>query len=169
MSVVVGADGGEVPEVVGSAPRRRPAVVDLEAGAAVAAGVAAVAVALLDDSFRLLGADRLGAPDDDRPAVLAGEDGFDPGVGAEAFDHRVGQRHPGHGRRTLRGDVDHEMGPVAAGRRVVVAVAVQAAQLDQRIRAAVLAGVPRLALGGAELLGHLVEHRLDGRAVDIGE
>ena len=40
---------------------------------------------------------------------------------------------------------------------------------DQRIGAAVLAGVPRLTVGGAHLLDELVDHRLEGRAVHVGE
>ena len=52
--VVVPADGGEVPELVGAAPDAGPEVMDLEADALVAAGPTAFAVALADDSLGLL-------------------------------------------------------------------------------------------------------------------
>ena len=83
------AEAGEVVEVVAAAPGGGPEVMDLESGAAVTARVAAVSVALFDHALGLLRQDRFGAADQGL-LTLDGDDGFDAGLGAEAFDHRVG-------------------------------------------------------------------------------
>ena len=101
-----------------------PEVMDLEADALVAAGPAALPVALAHDPLGLLREDRLDPAHDDRFAVVVDEDRFDLGLGAEAFDHRVGQRDPGDGRGSVERDLHDQMrcrctrGLVTAPRRV---------------------------------------------------
>ena len=71
--VVVPADRGEVPELVGAAPAAGPEVMDLESEALVTAGPAAIPVALADDTLGLLAERGLDASDGDRFAVVTGE------------------------------------------------------------------------------------------------
>src|SRR5262245_2734622 len=86
LGVVVGAapdaDGGEVREVVGAAPADGEEVVDLEAGAAGAAGPAAVAVAQLDRPGGLGRQRGAGPATVLGRALVVGEDGFDSSGGA---------------------------------------------------------------------------------------
>ena len=72
-----------------------------------------------------------------------GEDRFDAGVGPEPFDHRVGSGTPATVAGPWVGTWTTKWARCPRGRRVVVAIAVGPAQLDERVGPPVLAGVPR--------------------------
>jgi hypothetical protein len=101
--------------------------------------------------------------------------GCETRLGAQGFDHAVGQRHSRHQfGRTFGWDVDNEVGPVRVpqGRvRIVIGVVIapEATQLHERVRAPLRARRPGLSLGGAHPVDHLVQHVLDQGAVDVGQ
>lgn len=100
---------------------------------------------------------------------MVGEDGFDACLGAQGLDHRVGQGNPRDGGGAVEGDLDHEVHTRPRARFVIGVGGVGAAQLDERVGAAVVAGVPGVSFGGAHPLHEVVDDGLEEGAVHIGQ